>query len=204
MVNITGTSFLLQIHIDSIVTIAIANYQRKKAMGKEQKKLKCEASLKYGGNDFSAEQVFEYVKENKVEIYKIEYGSVLVCNKEYKNGEFSNMTLTTKSEINVSGGGIYFILSHDKKRLLYLGKSKKLSKRLEEHLISCNASTHSHIEDIYNYLLQQRLETRSVCYCVINTENDEHNAAIEGILLDYINHNSGDEFLNQCWNNRFD
>lgn len=174
-------------------------------MGKEQNKLACEASLKYGGNNFLTEQVFEYVKENKVEIYKIEYDSPLVCKKEYKNGKFSNMTLSAKSEINVSGGGIYFILSHDKKRLLYLGKSKNLSERLQQHLISCNASTHSHIEDVYKYLLQQNVEPKCVCYCVINTENDAHNATIEGILLDHIkNRNSGDEFFDQCWNKRFD
>ena len=43
-------------------------------------------------------------------------------------------------------------------------------------------------------------------YCVINTANDKHNAAIEGALIDYIIEKkaSNDARFDECWNERKD
>ena len=90
--------------------------------------------------------------------------------------------------------------------MLYIGKAKDLKDRLKRHLIECGTSTHSHIEDVYNYLLNEKNQKRllQIKYGVINSDNG-NNAAIEGALIDYILSMRGKyPFLDSCWNIRED
>ena len=128
----------------------------------------------------------------------------------YKNGKSSMVDsicqLNTEDEISseIKGGGLYFILSSDGEKLLYVGKSKNLRARLRQHLVKCSESTYSHIQDVCKYLQekQESQEELSLSYCVVNTTDNTCNATIEGALIDYILNKKSDTFLEQCWNKR--
>lgn len=165
--------------------------------------LSCEVILKLNNKKCTAQEVFEQVKD-VIDQYEMVYGTDIIVTREYKNGDYTSIRLKTDSKIQIGRGvsGIYFILSSDKNHILYVGKSKNLKERLKEHLISCSASTSSHIESVYDYLLSHN--EKSLYYCIMKTDDGQHNAAIEGILLDYIYEHKTEEFFSQCWNSRID
>ena len=96
-------------------------------------------------------------------------------------------------------------MNADATKILYVGKSKDLKGRLQQHLEKCSISTGSHIEDVINYLIEHSKFSKELLlkYCVINTKSNKHNATIEGALLDYVME-CNDVKFNDCWNKRMD
>ena len=169
--------------------------------------LDCISTLRCSDKDIKPSDVFNEILL-KVDKYSIDYNEPVCRIDKIESGKLTSVHLSTSAQIdeNVKSGGIYFILSEDEKNILYVGKSRQLKNRLKQHLIECPASTNSHIYDTYNYLLQQ-VEAKhqaKIKYCVINTTDHSKNAAIEGILLDYIEKHRNDEMFKYCWNSRND
>lgn len=169
--------------------------------------LRCETKLTLNGEEVSSQKVFELVFDKNSQKYKINYGPTVQHLEEYENNELKKIIIKTTDTVceNINGGGIYFILNDKEDKVLYIGKSQKLKDRLKQHLIECNKSTSSHIQDVLDYLLDRQKKGLSLCikYCVINTGDDKNNAAIEGILLDYI-FGSSNRMFEECWNKRKD
>lgn len=172
------------------------------------KKISCEIKLLIDGKEQKESEIIELIKSPEMTKYSIDYGADVICNKEYKNSTLNKVKIKTENSISdeIKGSGIYFILSSEEDKLLYIGKAKDLKDRLKRHLIECGTSTHSHIEDVYNYLLNEKNQKRllQIKYGVINSDNG-NNAAIEGALIDYILSMRGKyPFLDSCWNIRED
>lgn len=167
----------------------------------------CTTVLELDGHTVEAKNIIEKVKAmNK---YRIDYGNPLRYIEKYENGKLRKIEIDFTNDIDASitKGGIYFIFSGDGNRLLYIGKSKDLKNRLKQHLIACTLSTYSHIQDVLNYLKEQKIRKEKLVlqYCIINSVDDKHNAAIEGALIDYIQENKENEvLLSDCWNTRHD
>lgn len=74
---------------------------------------------------------------------------------EYKKGQLNANELNAKDVDKINVGiksGIYFLFSN-KDELLYVGKSKNINDRLKKHLVRCNVSTSSKIQEVLDYLL---------------------------------------------------
>lgn len=99
--------------------------------------------------------------------------------------------------------GVYFILSGDKKKLLYIGKALDIKVRLKAHLIKRANSVSSEMFKILEYLRNNK--ENSIYYHAIETQ-EEYNAAIEGVLIDYAisQANSGVERYKDLFNARKD
>ncbi|MDE6058830.1 MAG: GIY-YIG nuclease family protein [Clostridia bacterium] len=175
-------------------------------------KIGCTMQLSYGGNNIEAEAIISLLQDEKqstIKKYTINYGESLKYTEDFENDTLRKITINTKDEIDASikGGGIYFIFSSNGDKLLYIGKAKDLKNRLKQHLIACTLSTYSHIEDVCNYLKERKIrnEQLKLQYCIINSMDDNHNAAIEGALLDFIQANKEkNTFVCDCWNTRHD
>ena len=173
--------------------------------------LDCEIELKWGESPIDPEKIF-YKVFTEIEKYDVLYEDGPVYNNIFKGDKLSSKSINIKNGDEpfeyVNGGGIYFILNSDGSKILYVGKAQDLRGRLQQHMKKCSASTSSHIEDVINYLIecQKKSEKLKLQYCVINTVNDKHNAAIEGALIDYIIEKkaSNDARFNECWNERKD
>lgn len=167
--------------------------------------ISCEIKLKVGNKLISPKEIIDYV--TKLEKYEIDYGDSLEYNED-KDGIKVSYTIDTNNKIDsaIKGGGIYFIISYEQDKLLYIGKSKDLKSRLRQHLIKCALSTGSHISDLIKYLKERKNQGKvlAVKYCIINTAVNINNAAIEGALIDYVINNKSDSFFDKCWNSRLD
>lgn len=190
-----------------------------KKEGSKMGKIECEKieiELKYAKeSDQNCDTVIDFNRKDAVkEFFKcvkdeskiISYGGDVILRIEYKNGKVSKRTLNTSESIDVSGSGIYFILSAEGNNLLYIGKAQNLLNRLKQHLIECPESTHSHIKDVHQYLLERKKnnDLLQIGYSVLETTNPKHNAIIEGYLIDYALSNKSDSFFEKCWNIRED
>lgn len=170
----------------------------------DKMRLDCEIKLKINGVEKLPEEIINQAKEMSKK--EIRYGESLECSQIYKNGKLYKNKIKNcnddEIDSDISGGGIYFLFSTDEDKLLYLGKAKDLRNRLKQHLIECAASTHSHILDVIEYLRKRDEHNKelSIKYCIINTENNVHNAAIEGALIDYVVDKS--HLFGECWNIR--
>lgn len=147
-------------------------------------------------------QIIEKIRNKEFPKYTITYIDSKIVEKE------NHIILNANNDIdaNVKGGGIYFILSAEGDRLLYVGKSKSLKTRLGQHLCKCPEKTYSHIFDVQKYLERREKNNKAleINYCVINTEKNNHNATIEGAIIDYILCQQDNDFLSECWNKRAD
>lgn len=178
---------------------------------KFMEELNCEIKLKLGESPIDPEKIFDKVF-TEIEKYEVLYEDGPIYNNTFKGDKLSSKSINIKNGEklfeNIKGGGIYFILNSDGSKILYIGKAQDLKARLKQHLQSCSVSTSSHIEDVINYLIecQKKSKKMRLQYCVINTVNDKHNAAIEGALIDYIIEKkaSNDARFDECWNERKD
>ena len=162
--------------------------------------------LDESGTTTTPEEVFKTVFA--LEKYDVHYKDGPIYHMEYKGDKFINKSIELDNEKvafnDVKGGGIYFIFNEDGSKVLYLGKSQDLKKRLKEHLYKCPASTSSHIDDVIEYLKSKKgTKELHLKYCVLNTKDNHHNAAIEGALIDYMME-SCDSCFKECWNKRID
>ena len=171
-------------------------------------KINCEIKLRLESNEKSPKDIIEYVK--KLNKFEIDYGKELEYALSDNNEKNVRYVINTKNSIDKSitskDGGIYFIISYEEDKLLYIGKSRKLNSRLSQHLIKCSLSTGSHILDMIDYL-KKRKESKqklAIKYCVIYTFENKNNAAIEGALTDYVSENKDEPYFSECWNKRHD
>ena len=168
--------------------------------------LDCTIILKNDDKEISPKDIFDKVMSAEVKKYSVTYDKPVNHQICYLNNEPKNIIITSKDEIdsNVKGVGIYFILNENENKILYIGKSNDLKTRLTQHLLKCSITTHSHIRDVINYLVNCKdvSDKISLKYCFIKT-NEKHNAAIEGVLLDYLME-SKDECFTDNWNKRKD
>lgn len=167
--------------------------------------LNCTIKLMKNGNEVGPKEIFEDIKLNC--IYNIEYKDLSITREEIndeKNKTKVHNKLNPKSKIidNISFNvGIYFILSSEKK-LLYIGKSLNVKKRLKDHLIEKPESTSSSMFKINSYLREKN--QKLLYYYAIET-NENCNASIEGILIDYaIGEKGNDSFFEDLLNARRD
>lgn len=169
-------------------------------------KLSCIVKLTFGNNAKKPEEILAMVLNGEFSIYEIEYKAGVEYAQHYKEDKFVKLSIEAENSVNeeIKGGGIYFILSAEKDTILYIGKSTDLKKRLKEHLLECNSSTSSHLQDVLEYLNKRNAKKQSLklAYCVINTSDNKNNAAIEGALIDCVSSNKAK--YGQCWNTRRD
>ena len=97
--------------------------------------------------------------------------------------------------------GIYFILSENKKKLLYIGKDEDVAKRLADHLIVHSKSKQSQMKNISNYLINQK--RTQVQYCAIEVDKAVNCTIIEALLIDYcMNNKTNNPKLDKLFNKR--
>ena len=152
------------------------------------------------------EEIFK--KVFTLEKYDVHYKEGPIYHMEFKGDKLINKFIEVGNENDafndVNGGGIYFIFNEDESKVLYVGKSQDIKKRLKEHLCKCSASTSSHIDDVIEYLKSKKdAKELHLKYCVLNTKDNKHNATIEGALIDYMIE-SCDSRFKECWNKRID
>ena len=167
--------------------------------------LNCTIKLIRNGTEVEPKTIFDEIKSNC--IYEIEYEDLSITREEIndeKNKTKVHNKLNPKSKIidNISFNvGIYFILSSEKK-LLYIGKSLDVKKRLKEHLIEKSESTSSSMFKINSYL--RKKNQKFLYYYAIETTRN-CNASIEGTLIDYaIKERENDSFFKDLLNERKD
>lgn len=170
-------------------------------------KIGCKVELKLDGEITTAEEIFK--KIFNIEKHDVDYKDGLIYHMEFKGDKLVNKFIDLEDENSafkdVTGSGIYFIFKEDATKVLYIGKDKNLNQRLKQHLWKCSASTNSHIDDVIDYLKSKTASKKlRLKYCILNTEDDNCNAAIEGALIDYMMNNGGDARFNDCWNKRRD
>ena len=170
--------------------------------------IECNVQLKIGNGVIDVKTLLDFIKKIKDKPY-IDYGDDVQFYCEYKNGDLVRRKFGTKNNVSdkIDKSGIYFILSYEEDKLLYVGKSKNCFQRIKDHLIQCNTQTYSHIKDTYDYLLKRNDEEKSlkIKYCTINVSDSRYNSSVEGIIIDYIlNCINDNDFLSDCWNIRED
>lgn len=130
----------------------------------------------------------------------------------YKKSDYENYTIenkTTRLKMNSDDcidekykmNGVYFLLSENKKKLLYIGKSKDVKKRLAEHLLDCAKNTNSKMGEISEYLKHKN--TKKINYCAIKVDSEENASILETLLIWYcLNRKNNDERFDQMFNVR--
>lgn len=167
----------------------------------------CDIALKIDGEIKEPTEIINDVFENCNN--KLEYIDLDLIRTETKTEsgriKVHNSLNASKVEIeNISFDiGIYFILSEDKSKLLYIGKALDVKSRLKAHLIKKAESVSSEMFKINEYLINNK--SKIICYYAIETTAD-NNAAIEGILIDYAikQKNNGDIRFTDLFNERKD
>ncbi len=110
----------------------------------------CNVNMSINGTATTAKDIINLIRVKK---YVISYDDGTLLPYTVTKG-VSQRKLSTADKIDNSG--IYFILSYEEDKLLYVGKSKNVQQRLKDHLIQCNAKTYSHIEDVSQYLCDRQ------------------------------------------------
>ena len=98
---------------------------------------------------------------------------------------------------------IYMLFDQTMKKCLYVGKSKKIRTRLEQHLvINLSKSTASKIEQVKKYI-QDKNEV--LYFCVLEVFPPDIYGAVEGQIIEYIEETQYDEeTIQYFWNTRHD
>lgn len=169
--------------------------------------INCNVNMSASGTAITAKDIINLIKTPTVKKYVINYKDKTLHYCTHTNG-LSQRKLTTSDKIDagIANSGIYYILSYEEDKLLYVGKSKSIRQRLKDHLIQCNIKTYSHIEDVSRYLHDRQSKglLLKIKYCAINVEDSKYNATVERTIIDYILNNSSDLFFSKCWNKRDD
>lgn len=165
----------------------------------------CNVSMSINGTAITAKDIINLIITPSVEKYVINYDDNTLYS-DIKGVSHRKLTTADKIDEGIDNSGIYFLLSYEEDKLLYVGKSKNIKQRLKDHLIQCNAKTYSHIEDVSQYLRDRQNKNLQlkIKYCAIQVDDSKYNATVEGAIIDYILNNSGDPFFSECWNKRED
>lgn len=169
--------------------------------------INCNVGMSINGTEITAKGVISLIKTTTIKKHVISYDGDILYSYTDPNGVLQRKLITSdKIDDEIDNSGIYFILSYEEDKLLYVGKSKNIKQRLKDHLIQCNAKTYSHIEDVSQYLCNRQSNNLplKIKYCAIRVDNSKYNATVEGTIIDYILNNSGDSFFSECWNKRED
>ena len=167
----------------------------------------CDITLKIDGEIKEPKEIINDVFVNCNN--KIEYIDLDLIRTETKteSGRIKVRNSLNASKVEIENFpfdiGIYFILSEDKSKLLYIGQALDVKSRLKAHLIKKAESVSSEMFKINEYLINNK--SKIICYYAIETTAD-NNAAIEGALIDYAikQKNNGDKRFTDLFNERKD
>lgn len=167
----------------------------------------CNVGMSINGTAITAENIIDFIKTSAVKKHVISYDEgTLYSYTDPKGVAQRKLATPDKIDDEIDNSGIYFILSYEEDKLLYVGKSKNIKQRLKNHLIQCNVKTYSHIEDVSQHLCdrQSKKLPLKIKYCAIRVDDSKYNATVEGTIIDYILSHPDDPFFSECWNKRED
>ena len=147
--------------------------------------IKCSITLLDNNEEIAASELIEKAFSGCSKI--IEYKNYDLIREEIigEDGK-SNVRYKRKASNSIDDlgftTGVYFIISSDKNKLLYFGKSISVKNRLKAHLIEKAESVSSEMFKINDYL--KKTKTNCVFYYVLETQKN-NNSTIEGVLIDY-------------------
>lgn len=167
----------------------------------------CNVSMAINGKAITAKGIIDLIRPRDVIKHVNFYTDGTLCPyTDPKGVDQRKLATPDKIDDEIDNSGIYFILSYEEDKLLYVGKSKNIKQRLKNHLIQCNVKTNSHIEDVSQHLCdrQSKKMPLKIKYCAIHVDDPKYNATVEGTIIDYILSHPDDPFFSECWNKRED